>query len=418
MLETQNSKPETAVLVGIVNQKQNSQKSQEYLDELEFLAETLGIQCVKRFTQQLDTPDTTTFVRSGKIEEIRAYMESKEIDTVIFDDELSPRHVRNIGREFENKQVFDRSTLILEIFKHRAQTAQASTQVELARYQYLLPRLTNMWTHLSRQRGGVGQRGAGEKEIETDRRIVRDRITLLKERLKKIEMQDETRRKQRHKMVRVSLVGYTNVGKSTLMTILSGSDVFAENKLFATVDSTVRKVFWEGIPFLLSDTVGFIRKLPTMLIESFKSTLKEIVEADVLIHVVDISHPAFEEQIKVVHETLKELGAADKPTLLVFNKIDAYTNDVQVGQNYLVCPPTLEELKESYLGSDTKNTVFVSAAKEENLEELKEKLIELIAARHFQIYPNYVRPSHYAQSQDDYNNEDYGIIEGNQDEEE
>ena len=417
MLETQNIKPETAVLVGIVNQKQNSQKSQEYLDELEFLAETLGIQCVKRFTQQLDSPDTTTFVRSGKIEEIRAYMESKEIDTVIFDDELSPRHVRNIGREFENKQVFDRSTLILEIFKHRAQTAQASTQVELARYQYLLPRLTNMWTHLSRLRRGVGQRGAGEKEIETDRRIVRDRITLLKERLKKIEMQDETRRKQRHKMVRVSLVGYTNVGKSTLMTILSGSDVFAENKLFATVDSTVRKVFWEGIPFLLSDTVGFIRKLPTMLIESFKSTLKEIVEADVLIHVVDISHPAFEEQIKVVQETLKELGAAEKPTLLVFNKIDAYTNDVQVGQNYLVCPPTLEELKESYLGSDTKNTVFISAAKEENLEELKEKLIELIAARHFQIYPNYVRPAHYAQEQD-YNKEDYGIIEKNQDEEE
>ncbi len=417
MLETENTKPETAVLVGIVNQKQNSQKSQEYLDELEFLAETLGIQCVKRFTQQLDTPDTTTFVRSGKIEEIRSYMESKEIDTVIFDDELSPRHVRNIGREFENKQVFDRSTLILEIFKHRAQTAQASTQVELARYQYLLPRLTNMWTHLSRQRGGVGQRGAGEKEIETDRRIVRDRITLLKERLKKIEMQDETRRKQRHKMVRVSLVGYTNVGKSTLMTILSGSDVFAENKLFATVDSTVRKVFWEGIPFLLSDTVGFIRKLPTMLIASFKSTLQEIVEADVLIHVVDISHPAFEEQIKVVQETLKELGAADKPTLLVFNKIDAYTNDVQVGHNYLVCPPTLEELKESYLGSDTKNTVFISAAKEENIEELKEKLVELIATRHFQIYPNYVRPTHYAQ-EEEYNKEDYGIIEGNQDEEE
>ena len=417
MLETENTKPETAVLVGIVNQTQTLQKSQEYLDELEFLAETLGIQCVKRFTQRLDTPDTTTFVRKGKIEEIQEYMESKEIDTVIFDDELSPRHVRNIGREFENKQVFDRSTLILEIFKHRAQTAQASTQVELARYQYLLPRLTNMWTHLSRQRGGVGQRGAGEKEIETDRRIVRDRITLLKERLKKIEMQDETRRKQRYKVVRVSLVGYTNVGKSTLMQLLSGSDVFAENKLFATVDSTVRKVFWEGIPFLLSDTVGFIRKLPTMLIESFKSTLKEIVEADVLIHVVDISHPAFEEHIKVVQETLKELGASDKPTLLVFNKIDAYTHDVNVGQNYLVCPPTLEELKESYLGTDSKNTVFISAAKEENIEELKEKLIELIAARHFQIYPNYVRPNYYAQEKD-FNKEDYGIVENQEKEEE
>lgn len=416
MLETENTKPETAVLVGIVNQKQTLQKSQEYLDELEFLAETLGIECVHRFVQRLDFPDNKTFVRSGKIEEIREYMETKEIDTIIFDDELSPRHVRNIGKEFENKQVFDRSTLILEIFKHRAQTAQASTQVELARYQYLLPRLTNMWTHLSRQRGGVGQRGAGEKEIETDRRIVRDRITLLKERLKKIEMQDETRRKQRHKMVRVSLVGYTNVGKSTLMTLLSGSEVFAENKLFATVDSTVRKVFWEGIPFLLSDTVGFIRKLPTMLIESFKSTLKEIVEADVLIHVVDISHPAFEEQIKIVQETLTELGAGNKPTLLVFNKIDAYTNDVQVGQNYLVCPPTLEELKESYLGSDTKHTVFVSAAKEENIEELKEKLVELIATRHFQIYPNYVRPTNYIQEQE-YNKEDYGIID-NQEEKE
>ena len=408
MLETHNTKVETAVLVGIVNQKQNHQKSQEYLDELEFLAETLGIKTIKRFTQTLDSPDTRTFVRTGKIEEIREFMQSREVDTVIFDDELSARHVRNIEREFEGKQVFDRATLILEIFRHRAQTSQAATQVELARYQYLLPRLTNMWTHLSRQRGGIGQRGAGEKEIETDRRIVRDRISFLREKLKNIEKQAETRRKQRDKVVRVSLVGYTNVGKSTLMRLLTGSDVFAENKLFATVDSTVRKVFWDGIPFLLSDTVGFIRKLPTMLIESFKSTLQEIVEADVLIHVVDISHPAFEEHIKVVQETLKELGASDKPTLLVFNKIDAYTHDVNVGQNYLICPPTLEELKESYLASDTKNTVFISAANKENMEELKDKLIELIAARHFQIYPNYVRPNYYAE---EYNPKDYGINE-------
>jgi GTP-binding protein HflX len=397
MIEHNTIKSETAVLVTLVNQNQPLHKAEEYLSELAFLAETLGIETKKSFYQKLDSPDTNTFVGTGKLAEIKAYVKAHQIDTIIFDDELSPRHVRNLERELECEKegiaIFDRSTLILEIFKYRAQTAQAKTQVELARYQYLLPRLTRMWTHLSRQRGGIGQRGAGEKEIETDRRLVRDRIALLKEKLKKIEQQDQTRRKERDKIVRVALVGYTNVGKSTLMRLLTKADVFAENKLFATVDATVRKVKWEGIPFLLTDTVGFIRKLPTTLIESFKSTLQEVVEADVLVHVVDISHPAFEEHIRVVNQTLLEIKAANKPTLLVFNKIDQHKADLQIGRNYIIYPPSLEELKASYLAKDEKNTVFISAAQNENIAELRTKVLELIAKRHFQIYPNYKRPT-------------------------
>ena len=315
-------KPETAVLVAIIHQHQTEQQAQEYLDELAFLTETLGAKTVYRFTQRLERPDVKSFVGSGKLEEIKAYVNHFEVDMVIFDDDLSASQMRNLENELQVK-VYDRSLLILDIFLSRAQSAQAKTQVELARFQYLLPRLTRMWTHLERQRGGTTTRGgAGEKEIETDKRDIRNQITLLKEKLRKIEKQGQTQRKSREGIVRVALVGYTNVGKSTLMRLMTKADVLAENKLFATVDSTVRKVVLENIPFLLSDTVGFIRKLPTHLIESFKSTLDEIREADILVHVVDISHPNFEDLITVVNQTLTEIGAADKPTILVFNKID------------------------------------------------------------------------------------------------
>src|SRR6476620_5476974 len=314
---------ETAVLVAVTRKTQADDKTQEYLDELAFLAETAGAKTLKRFTQKLEKPDIKTFVGSGKLEEIKAFVKEFGVDMVIFDDDLSPSQLRNLERELAVK-IVDRSLLILDIFALRAQTAQARTQIEMAQYQYLLPRLTGLWTHLSKQKGGIGLNGPGETEIETDRRIVRERISLLKEKLKTIDKHNFQQRKSREGMVRVALVGYTNVGKSTIMNLLSKSDVFAENKLFATVDATVRKVVFNNIPFLLSDTVGFIRKLPTKLIESFKSTLDEVREADLLLHVVDISHPGFEEQIGVVNKTLQDLGAFEKPTLTVFNKMDLY----------------------------------------------------------------------------------------------
>ena len=379
---------ETAVLVGLITQKQSPDLVQEYLDELKFLATTLNIKTVKVFTQRVDQAHKSTFIKAGKLAEVETYVEENDIDLIIFDDDLSSSQVRNLEAVFKEKKVLDRSLLILQIFMARAKTAQAKTQVELAHYQYMLPRLTRMWTHLSRQKGGIGMRGgAGEKELETDRRLVRDKIALLRKQLVKIEKQSTLRRKNRGRKVRVALVGYTNVGKSTLMRLLTKADVFAEDKLFATVDSTVRKVFWEGIPFLMTDTVGFIRKLPTTLVESFKSTLVEIVEADVLLHVVDVSHPTFEEHIKVVKETLKEIGAGDKKTILVFNKIDNYKHETIVGDDFLVCPPTIEELKATYM-RDEHDAIFVSAIKKENIQELKNRLIREVAQKHYQIYPN------------------------------
>lgn len=385
-------KIESAVLVAVINQQQSAEKAEEYLEELAFLAETAGILTVKRFTQKLERPDTRFFIGKGKLEEVSLYIEEHEIDTIIFDDDLSPSQLRNIENVLKIK-VYDRSLLILDIFLQRAQTAQARTQVELARFEYLLPRLTRMWTHLERQRGGTGTRGgAGEKEIETDKRAIRNQISVLKEKLKKIARQAATRRKARSAVVRVALVGYTNVGKSTLMTLLSKTDVFAENKLFATVDSTVRKVNMENIPFLLSDTVGFIRKLPHSLIESFKSTLDEVREADILLHVVDVSHPAYEEHIEVVNKTLKELGASDKPTILVFNKIDRYrvaeedTPEREEG----VAESPLERLKASYIGKSGFDTVFISAVNKINIDELRAKLIEKVKEKHYTIYPNYI----------------------------
>lgn len=384
---------ETAVLVAVATQNQSAEKTTEYLDELAFLAETAGIRTVKRFSQKLEKPDSRHFIGKGKLEEIEAYIKEQDVDIIIFDDDLSPSQLRNIENRLKIK-VYDRSLLILDIFLNRAQTAQAKTQVELARYEYLLPRLTRMWTHLERQRGGTGTRGgAGEKEIETDKRVIRNQISLLKEKLKKIDRQSLVRRKSRESIVRVALVGYTNVGKSTLMTLLTKSEVFAENKLFATVDSTVRKVSFGNIPFLLSDTVGFIRKLPHSLVESFKSTLDEVREADVLLHVVDVSHPSWEEHIRVVNSTLAEIHAADKPKILVFNKIDQYNNPDQEeeetensnGEAY-----SLDQLKASYIGKNAPKAVFISAAKKENIDELREVLLEEVKKKHFTIYPNFI----------------------------
>ncbi len=383
-------KTESAVLVAVINQQQSAEKAEEYLDELAFLAETAGILTVKRFTQRLDKPDTRTFIGKGKLAEVQFYIQENEVETVIFDDDLSPSQLRNIENTLKIK-VYDRSLLILDIFLRRAQTAQARTQVELARFEYLLPRLTRMWTHLERQRGGTGTRGgAGEKEIETDKRAIRNQIALLKEKLKKIERQAATRRKSRSAVVRVALVGYTNVGKSTLMTLLSKSDVFAEDKLFATVDSTVRKVNMENIPFLLSDTVGFIRKLPHSLIESFKSTLDEVREADILLHIVDVAHPAYEEQIEVVNKTLKELSASDKPTILVFNKIDRFSMDEEEALDGEEAVSPLEKLKASYIGKSDFETVFISASNRINIDELRSKLIAKVKEKHYTIYPNYI----------------------------
>ncbi|AXE18834.1 GTPase HflX [Runella rosea] len=394
-------KQETAVLVAITTQRQTAEQTQEYLQELAFLASTLGVETVKTFTQKLEYSDNRTFVGKGRLEDIKTFVTANPVDMIIFDDELIPSQVRNLEAEFKDIKVLDRSLLILDIFAMRAQTAQAKTQVELAQYQYMYPRLTRMWSHLSRQKGGVGMRGPGEKELETDRRIVQDRIAFLKEKLEKIDKQSVTRRKERNRLVRVALVGYTNVGKSTLMRRLAKTDVFAENKLFATVDSTVRKVVLENIPFLLTDTVGFIRKLPTKLIESFKSTLDEVREADILLHVVDISHPSFEEQIEVVNQTLAEIGAGDKSTVMVFNKIDAYhpkkeafDEVIETEEGEIVVEQTkemvLEKLKKSYYNASAEHVVFISAQNSENLGELRTKLFELIKQKHYVIYPNWL----------------------------
>src|SRR5690554_4865768 len=398
---------ETAVLVALIHQHQTDRQVQEYLDELAFLTETLGAETIHRFTQRLERPDVKFFVGTGKLEEIKNYVTHFEVDMVVFDDDLSPSQMRNVENELKVK-VYDRSLLILDIFLNRAQTAQAKTQVELARYQYLLPRLTNLWTHLERQRGGTATRGgAGEKEIETDKRNIRNQITLLKDKLKKIEKQGVTQRKGREGIVRVALVGYTNVGKSTLMRLLTKADVLAENKLFATVDATVRKVvLGDNIPFLLSDTVGFIRKLPTHLIESFKSTLAEINEADILIHVVDISHPNFDEQISIVNQTLAELGAGEKPTLLVFNKIDLvpqtpseeellHMSELEVEESNFI---DFEKLRDNYARKSDIPPVFMAAESGKNIEELREVLLKAVKKRHLQIYPNYLHNETYDMS--------------------
>lgn len=381
---------ETAVLVGLIQGGETEEKVAEYMEELEFLSMTAGLETKKRFTQKLQKPDSRTFVGSGKVEEIDAYVKENNIDVVVFDDDLSPSQLRNLENVF-NVKIYDRSLLILDIFQARAQTAQAKTQVELARYQYLLPRLTRMWTHLERQRGGTGTRGgAGEKEIETDKRIIRDRISLLKKQLKDIDKQMEQQRKNRGRLIRVALVGYTNVGKSTLMNLLTKSDVLAENKLFATLDTTVRKVVLGNLPFLMSDTVGFIRKLPHQLVESFKSTLDETREADIILHVVDISHPEFEDHISVVNETLAEIGARDKQVIMVFNKIDAYTY-VKKDEDDLTPVTrenwTLEDLKRSWMSKMGDDCIFISAAKKQNIDELRELLYERVKAVHITRYP-------------------------------
>ncbi|HQO50755.1 MAG TPA: GTPase HflX [Bacteroidales bacterium] len=380
---------ERAVVVGLITRHQPKEKVEEYLAELEFLLETAGGIPVKRFIQALDLPNFRTYVGSGKLEEIAQYIKAEDIRLVVFDDDLGPSQLRNIERELECK-VLDRTNLILDIFAKRARTSHAKTQVELAQYQYLLPRLTRMWTHLERQRGGIGLRGPGETEIETDRRVIRDKISLLKERLKEIDMQQSVQRKNRGKLIRVALVGYTNVGKSTLMNLVSKSDVFAENKLFATLDTTVRKVVIENLPFLLSDTVGFIRKLPHGLIESFKSTLDEVRESDILLHVVDISHPEFESQIETVHQTLQEIGAGNKKTIMVFNKIDAYTFEEKAEDD--LTPATkrnvsLAELQKTWMAKSDDICIFISALNKDNYQELRELLYTEIKDMHAIRYP-------------------------------
>lgn len=380
---------ETAVLVGLITQNQDERQAREYLDELEFLADTAGARVEKQFFQRLDVPNSATFVGSGKLEEINNFIKIHEIDTVIFDDELSPTQLRNIERTLECK-VLDRTNLILDIFAKRAQTAHAKTQVELAQYQYMLPRLTRMWTHLERQRGGIGMRGPGETQIETDRRIILDKIARLKVQLEKIDKQKATQRKNRGKLVRIALVGYTNVGKSTIMNMLAKSEVFAENKLFATLDTTVRKMVIGNLPFLLADTVGFIRKLPHGLVESFKSTLDEVREADILVHVVDISHAGFEEQIDTVNETLSEIKTGEKPTIYVFNKIDAFEYIKKDDDD--LSPKTkdnlsLEELKNSWMGKNNTPSLFISATEKENIEEFKKVLYEEVKKVHITRFP-------------------------------
>lgn len=394
---TTDTDDKTAVMVALITKGQPEEKVVEYLDELAFLAETLGLEVVKSFTQRMERPEVKTFVGKGKLEEIKTYMKAEDVKTIIFDDDLSPSQLRNLEKELEVK-IYDRSLLILDIFLYRAQTAQAKTQVELARSKYLLPRLTRMWTHLERQRGGTGTRGgSGEMEIETDRRIVRDQIDVLKKKLEKIEMQNAVQRKSRTNIVRVALVGYTNVGKSTLMRLMTKADVLAENKLFATVDSTVRKVAIDDIPFLLSDTVGFIRKLPTHLIESFKSTLDEVREADILLHVVDVSHPYFQDQMETVNQTLVDLGAADKPTIRVFNKIDRLVESVdpEIEEEMENPPMTLERLKKTYLNTEGESIVFISAEKKENIAEMRQVIFEKVKKQHMTIFPNYLKDTYY-----------------------
>ena len=402
-IETEEIKAETAILVGLITKNQNERKTNEYLDELQFLAETAGAVTVKRFTQKLDGPSSVTYVGKGKLEEIRAYIEAeedaeREIGMVIFDDELSAKQLRNIERALGVK-ILDRTNLILDIFAMRAQTANAKTQVELAQYRYMLPRLQRLWTHLERQGGGsgsgggkgsVGLRGPGETQLEMDRRIILNRMALLKQRLADIDRQKSTQRKNRGRLIRVALVGYTNVGKSTLINLLAKTDVFAENKLFATLDTTVRKVIIDNLPFLLADTVGFIRKLPTDLVESFKSTPDEVREADLLVHVVDVSHPDFMEQIEVVNNTLRDLGCAEKPQLLVFNKMDAYTwtekdpDDLTPATRENV---SLDELKHTWMAKMGDDCIFISARERQNIDELKELFYARVKQLHVQKYP-------------------------------
>ena len=391
MLEKKDVTLEKAVLIGVITKEQNEIKSEEYLDELEFLTFTAGGEVVKRFVQKMEMPNPKTFLGTGKMEEVRKYIEENEIGTAIFDDELSSSQERNISKIL-NCKVLDRTNLILDIFAQRAQTSYARTQVELAQCEYLLPRLRGMWTHLERQKGGIGMRGPGETEIETDRRIVRDKIALLKEKIKTIDRQMSVQRGNRGAMVRVALVGYTNVGKSTLMNVISKSDVFAENKLFATLDTTVRKVVIQNLPFLLSDTVGFIRKLPTQLVESFKSTLDEVREADLLLHVVDISHPNFEEHIESVNKILGEIKSADKPTIMVFNKIDAYKPELldadDLETERTSAHYSLDEWKRTWMGKVGKNNaLFISAINKENLEDFKKRVYDEVREIHITRFP-------------------------------
>ena len=399
MLEKKTIEYEKAVLIGVMNKDQNEEKVKEYLDELEFLTYTAGGEVCKRFVQRIDLPNPKTYIGSGKMLEVEAYVKNNDIGSVIFDDELSPGQQRNIERQLKCK-ILDRTSLILDIFAQRAQTSYARTQVELAQYEYLLPRLTGLWTHLERQKGGIGMRGPGETEIETDRRIVRDRISLLKKKLLKVDKQMETQRGNRGALVRVALVGYTNVGKSTLMNVISKSDVFAENKLFATLDTTVRKVVIGNLPFLLSDTVGFIRKLPTQLVESFKSTLDEVREADLLLHVVDISHPNFEAHIDSVNQILTEIKSSDKKTIMVFNKIDQYEHKT-IDDDDLITEKTgkhftIEEWKNTWMRRVGDRALFISALNKENLEEFKKRVYDEVRDIHITRFPynNFLYPEH------------------------
>ena len=390
MIDQREAISEKVVLIGVITQLQDQSQSKEYLDELEFLTSTAGGVAIKRFVQKLEKPHPKTFLGAGKLEEVRSYINSNSVGTAIFDDELSPAQLRNIEKILDCK-ILDRTNLILDIFAQRAQTSSAKTQVELAQHQYLLPRLTKLWTHLDKQKGGIGMRGPGETEIETDRRIIRDKISLLKKKLVTIDKQMAVQRKNRGKMVRVALVGYTNVGKSTLMNVISKSDVFAENKLFATLDTTVRKVVIKNIPFLMTDTVGFIRKLPTQLVESFKSTLDEVREADLLLHVVDISHPNFEDHIASVNTILDEIHCIDKPTVMVFNKIDAYTHET-IDEDDLVTEKTsahysLEDWQKTWMSGDKNTSIFISALNKENLEVFKDTTYEEVKKIHIQRFP-------------------------------
>ena len=390
MIDPREAISEKAVLIGVITQQQDETQSDEYLDELEFLTSTAGGVAVKRFVQKMERPNPKTFLGVGKLDEVRAYIESHNIGTAIFDDELSPAQIRNIEKVLDCK-ILDRTNLILDIFAQRAQSSSAKTQVELAQCQYLLPRLTRLWTHLDKQKGGIGMRGPGETEIETDRRIIRDKIDVLKKKLRTIDKQMSVQRKNRGKMVRVALVGYTNVGKSTLMNVISKSDVFAENKLFATLDTTVRKVVIKNIPFLMTDTVGFIRKLPTQLVESFKSTLDEVREADLLLHVVDISHPNFEDHIASVNGVLDDIKCADKPIVMVFNKIDAYEHET-IEKDDIVTEKTkehytLQDWKKTWMNDKEHTSIFISALNKENLEDFKETVYEQVKTIHIQRFP-------------------------------
>jgi GTP-binding protein HflX len=390
MIEKKQIEHENVVLIGIITRIQNEEKSKEYLDELEFLTYTAGGDVKKRFTQRMDMPNAKTFIGSGKLEDVRVFIQQNNIGTAIFDDELTPSQQKNIEKVLECK-ILDRTLLILDIFAQRAQTSYARTQVELAQYQYFLPRLTGLWTHLERQRGGIGMRGPGETEIETDRRIVRDKISLLRKKMEAIDKQMATQRGNRGELIRVALVGYTNVGKSTLMNVIAKSEVFAEDKLFATLDTTVRKVVIKNLPFLLSDTVGFIRKLPTQLVDSFKSTLDEVREADILLHVVDISHPTFEDQIDSVNKILGEIKSSDKPIIMVFNKIDSYQHET-IDEDDIVTERTkahytLEDWKETWMNDIGDNALFISATEKENIEDFKKRVYSEVRRIHITRFP-------------------------------